>query len=80
MAALKDSAFELATGDPIYCEGCKGIFNFFSQIVAEGKWQCEFCNHLNSVEVDVEERPKKDTVNYIVEAAPIKATASVTGT
>ena len=73
MSCLKDSTYELATGDPIECKNCKGIFNMFSVLTEEeGKqlWTCEFCNHKNFVEVDPEEKPKTATVSYILESAP----------
>ena len=60
MSCLKDSTYEIATGDPIECTNCKGIFNMYSTVTeAEGKqlWTCEFCNHNNYVDVDPEEKP-----------------------
>jgi len=32
-------------------------------------WNCEFCNHENAVNIDEEEVPKTNEVNYLVEAA-----------
>jgi hypothetical protein len=32
MACLKESAYELATGDPVACTSCHGYLNFFSII------------------------------------------------
>ena len=32
-------------------------------------WKCEFCNHENIVEIEAEEKPTKNAVNYIIEAA-----------
>jgi hypothetical protein len=32
-------------------------------------WLCEFCNHLNVIEIEEEEKPTKNAVNYIIEAA-----------
>lgn len=32
-------------------------------------WQCEFCCHKNPVNLDEEEIPKADEVNYLKEAA-----------
>ncbi len=72
MSCLKDSTYEIATGDPIECTNCKGIFNMYSTVTeAEGKqlWTCEFCNHNNYVDVDSEEKPKTATVSYILESA-----------
>ena len=72
MSCLKDSTYEIATGDPIECTNCKGIFNMYSTVIeAEGKqlWTCEFCNHNNYVDVDPGEKPKTATVSYILESA-----------
>ena len=32
-------------------------------------WKCEFCNHVNEVNIDEEEKPQEKAVNYILEAA-----------
>jgi len=32
-------------------------------------WKCEFCNKDNEVDIEEEEKPKANTVNYIIEAA-----------
>ncbi|CDW75118.1 type a von willebrand factor domain-containing protein [Stylonychia lemnae] len=74
MDCLKKDA-EIATGDPLYCDSCKGIFNKFSTILEESSqqfWTCEFCFHKNKVDIEQGEIPKSDTVNYILEAAPYK--------
>lgn len=77
MSCLKDTSAEIATGDPVYCQGCQAMFNFTSQIVVEGEedvqkqvWNCEFCSHRNIVNIDPEEKPQADTISYIIEAAP----------
>lgn len=72
MECIKDSAVEIATGDPVFCEGCNSIFNTKSKITKEEEqqiWQCEFCNHKNKVDLEDEEMPKSDKINYIIEAA-----------
>ena len=78
MSCLKETTAELATGDPILCTGCQAMFNFFSLLTVEEEkqvWVCEFCNHKNSVHIDAEEKPKSDTVSYIIEAAPVQTKA-----
>ena len=73
MRCLKDNA-EIATGDPLFCETCKAVFNKYSKI-EENKaeeqqvWSCEFCNNKNIVQLEPEEIPKAEAVNYILEAA-----------
>ena len=73
LSCLKNAG-TMATGDPVLCEKCHGVFN--SQSVLKpvmGKesqvWTCEFCNHENTVFIDEEEVPKVNEVNYLVEAA-----------
>jgi hypothetical protein len=75
MSCLKKKA-EFATGDPTYCQSCKAIFNKFSKAEPnpEGNgqiWSCEFCNHKNFINLEAEEMPKTDTVNYIIDAATV---------
>jgi hypothetical protein len=65
---------EMATGDPVFCSQCKAIFNFHSN-VEENKadenqiWNCEFCLNKNIVDIEDEEKPKSNAVNFLVEAA-----------
>ena len=73
---LKDKA-ELATGDPVFCKECQACFNIHSKVEEvkdpenESKqvWKCEFCNAENEVDLEEEEKPQTNAVNYIIEAA-----------
>lgn len=68
---LKNNA-ELATGDAEFCKECQAVFNYKSQLQQldnDQIWQCEFCNHRNSMMLDDEEKPKTEAVNYLIEAA-----------
>ena len=67
-STLADKA-ELATGDATFCVNCNSAFNFFSKIENDNIWICEFCLTKNEVDLDDEERPKSDAINYIIEAA-----------
>jgi len=72
LSVLKDEV-ELATGDPLYCQYCSGIFNKHSKLEdskgeEEQKWICEFCNFSNTVDLEPEEIPKTEVVNYMLEA------------
>lgn len=76
MASLKEQSYELATGDPVACGNCQGILNMFSLIEIDAEtgkqvWNCDFCSHKNIVDIDPEEKPKSETVSYIIEAAPV---------
>ena len=76
MNCLKDQG-ELATGDPVFCTSCQAIFNKYSKIEEQKShsgedsqvWTCEFCNTKNNVELEPEELPKTEAVNFILEAA-----------
>jgi len=67
-ATLADKA-EIATGDATFCKSCNSAFNFFSKIDDHQIWTCEFCLTKNEVDLEDEERPKSNAVNYIIEAA-----------
>jgi hypothetical protein len=77
LKVLKEDA-ELASGDPIFCQKCNGVFNMYSKLtkpeVAEGEmdadsqiWNCEFCQHKNEVVIDENEIPTKNSLNYVLE-------------
>lgn len=71
LGCLKDSG-EMATGDPVFCAKCQAVFNKYSKITdAMGTqvWHCEFCLAKNPVQLEPEEMPKTEGVNYILEAA-----------
>jgi hypothetical protein len=60
----------IATGDPIFCLNCKAIFNLYSGISEDEAgcqlWTCEFCSHLNPVDIDAEEVPRGQMVDYML--------------
>eukprot|EP00002_Diphylleia_rotans_P034094 TRINITY_DN729_c0_g1_i5.p1 TRINITY_DN729_c0_g1~~TRINITY_DN729_c0_g1_i5.p1 ORF type:complete len:641 (+),score=144.93 TRINITY_DN729_c0_g1_i5:59-1981(+) len=65
LGTLGDSA-TVMTGDPISCGKCQGFFSQISQI-ENGVWTCEYCGHHNDgIVMDEEERPKEDTVEYVL--------------
>ena len=70
MKCIRDQA-ELATGDPNFCKQCEAAFNVHS-IIEESKeneeqvWVCEFCDHRNIISIEQEEKPKTDTVSYML--------------
>lgn len=73
LSCLKNAG-AMATGDPVLCTKCQGVFNSTSQLKPvmgkESKiWTCEFCNNENEIFIDEEEIPKVNEVNYLVEAA-----------
>lgn len=40
-------------------------------------WICEFCNAKNDVNIDEQEKPKSNAVNYILEAAAKQVASAV---
>jgi len=74
----------LCTGDAKFCLSCKAAFNTFSEIKSntkgeeiENSWICEFCGTDNSIEIDPDEVPKGEIVDYILSPPSIdQATAS----
>lgn len=65
---------EIATGDPIICEKCSAIFNKHSKYEEnkaneETVWTCEFCAFKNKVNIEPEEVPLTQEVNYVIEAS-----------
>ena len=75
MKCLEAKDVQLATGDPVKCTSCHAIFNMYSTLQdKDGKqlWKCEFCNQENTVSLEQEELPAKETISYMLEAAPEK--------
>lgn len=69
LGSLKQ-AVVIATGDPVVCTSCKAIFSMYSGINEEedGRqmWKCEFCDVYNEVNVDAEEIPRGQMVDYML--------------
>ena len=58
-----------------------GIISQSSSFYANEKiWICEFCQTRNNINIDKEEIPKKDTVNYILEIENAKEEAKLKST
>ncbi len=61
----------LATGDPVYCTGCKALFSSISQLKKnpiESKddiWACEFCGIENEVQLFPEEVTIKSIITIL---------------
>ena len=80
LKVLQDDA-EINAGDPTECTKCHAMFNKNSILTKptdeeaktlemdedEQVWNCEFCNHKNVANLEKEEIPTKDAVNYIIE-------------
>ncbi|XP_077998423.1 circularly permutated Ras protein 1-like isoform X2 [Glandiceps talaboti] len=67
---------EVVTGDPVFCKQCQAILSAMSELKASEEkdtsatWKCEFCDFENKdLDVDREEIPKTDQVDFILEPA-----------
>ena len=69
LSSLKE-AVVMATGDPIFCKQCATAFNLYSRIseVSEVSqiWECEFCGEKNEVNIDSEEIPRGQMLDYML--------------
>lgn len=61
---------ELIPGDACLCKSCSAVFSSHSNIESNGTWVCEFCNTPNDAELDDEEKPKSETIEFLIEPAP----------
>ena len=84
LGSLKDAADNIATGDPIICDSCKAILSKHDELFKqyedmklddedESIWICQFCNHINVIQIDDEEIPKAETVDYMLAPPPTDA-------
>jgi len=81
LASLGNQANAVATGDPFTCANpkCKVTLSEKDKLISQdddGKcdedqsiWKCSFCGHRNVIEIDKEEIPKGETIDYIIEPA-----------
>ncbi|XP_077868957.1 circularly permutated Ras protein 1-like [Saccoglossus kowalevskii] len=62
------------TGDSVTCEGCGAVLSHLSILTDSGDggkiWKCEFCEHINRVDIMDGEIPKKDDVTYMLQPSP----------
>jgi len=65
---------EIATGDAQFCQNCKSMLNCTSITTKiddniRKNWICEFCQHKNELEIEDEEIPKVDVIDFLLESA-----------
>merc|ERR1719361_1464626 len=81
LGTLKEAADNIATGDAFKCSQCGAVLSIHDELVKqlddiklddedESIWKCTFCNHINVIEIDDEERPTSETVDYILAPPP----------
>eukprot|EP01102_Stenamoeba_stenopodia_P014107 TRINITY_DN4655_c0_g1_i1.p1 TRINITY_DN4655_c0_g1~~TRINITY_DN4655_c0_g1_i1.p1 ORF type:complete len:632 (-),score=160.60 TRINITY_DN4655_c0_g1_i1:708-2603(-) len=60
----------LTTGEPVFCKACRGALSSLSKITSEESkqiWKCEFCDVANEVNIEKDEIPSNETVEYLLE-------------
>eukprot|EP00300_Choanocystis_sp_HF-7_P006365 c14663_g1_i1.p1 GENE.c14663_g1_i1~~c14663_g1_i1.p1 ORF type:complete len:663 (-),score=141.41 c14663_g1_i1:40-2028(-) len=78
---------QLMTGDAVRCAGplCGAFFSSISTPTAPAgaapgdearEWKCEFCGHVQPLDMAPEEMPREASVDYVLEAAPAGAAAA----
>lgn len=69
LSSLKEAG-NMATGDPIFCINCASAFNLYSRLSEVSSdvqiWVCEFCNAENQVNIDAEEIPRGEMMDYVI--------------
>jgi len=77
LGELQDPA-ELMTGEPCVCS-CGGMMSAESKQIKSGTkitgWKCQFCGAENKANLEPEEVPKSNTVDYILAPPPADAMA-----
>lgn len=67
----------IATGDAVFCKSCSATLNIHSKLdsieSAGYLWKCEFCDTENEVNLEAEEIPTSDTMDYMLLSASQKA-------
>lgn len=70
-------AQNIATGDAVFCKECRATLSVHSKLnpaESEGYlWICEFCDAENAVNLEEEEIPTGDTMDYLLMSASQKA-------
>jgi hypothetical protein len=69
------STVDFATGDATFCKSCGVAFNILSKDEMN-VWKCEFCEASNEIAIDAGEIPVHDTLDYLLEPAPVSSATS----
>merc|ERR1719361_3165767 len=81
LGTLKEAADNIATGDAFECLQCGALLSVHDQLLGQldevklddeedSIWVCKFCNNVNIIQIDDEERPSSETVDYILAPPP----------
>lgn len=64
---------QVHSGECTQCKGCEAALSHYSRLCGPESarvWKCEFCGVENAVDLDDEELPTSETVDYILKPAP----------
>jgi len=81
LGTLKEAAENIATGDPFCCTSCGAMLSVHDSLHkqlddvkldddGESIWVCSFCAAVNVIDIEDEERPTAETVDYILAPPP----------
>merc|ERR1719361_1415858 len=81
LGTLKEAADNIATGDAFECLQCGAMLSKHDELLTQldevklddeedSIWVCKFCNNVNIIQIDDEERPSSETVDYILAPPP----------
>lgn len=67
LGTLADPAISLFTGDATICTNCTAAMTVISKYDKVNHiWRCEYCQHENKVELEDEEIPKSESIDYVI--------------
>jgi len=78
LGTLAQDAVTLFTGDPVFCKQCSAALTEISEVLVNPadsgqQWKCEYCDFLNSLQLEPEEMPKGESIDYLVNHPPDKS-------
>ncbi|XP_059169853.1 circularly permutated Ras protein 1-like [Physella acuta] len=67
-------------GEPVLCGKCSAILSHISKVNPQTKeWQCEFCDEVMVIDVELEEIPTAEDVTYLMEPAMTTTASTMSG-
>jgi hypothetical protein len=67
LGLLEEDPF-VATGDPVFCQGCNVVLSGISKLDENKRWKCEFCGHISEeLDISSDEVPSTSMVDFILE-------------
>jgi len=78
LGTLAQDAVTLFTGDPVFCKQCNAALTQISYVTNNPNepgqiWQCEYCDFTNGFQLEPEEMPKGESIDYLLSHPPEKS-------